>query len=324
MTIRPVIPLLFCAWLSACSGGGDAGLPTGPLTQIEADRESLTALVPHYLAALVAHDTSRVPVAENAVFVENAQRLKPGEGLWQSASGAASEFRLIVADPESKQVGAIVMMEEEGKPIELGLRLQVEDGKLVAMEHLIARNLRENALPNLETVRPGFLTEIPASQRLSRQELLQIGSSYYEALDKNDGSLAPFADDCVRRENGIQVTGNPKVEGATGTALFGQFGCAEQLDTGAMAYIDRINNRRITIADPVTGLVFGLSHFRHSMEQKVYPIKGVEGVTEHTVNFDPFDLPAAHVFKIGADKKIHEIEAMGFMLPYNSPTGWGW
>ena len=76
MTIRPVIPLLFCAWLSACSGGGDAGLPTGPLTQIETDRESLTALVPHYLAALVAHDTSRVPVAENAVFVENAQRLR--------------------------------------------------------------------------------------------------------------------------------------------------------------------------------------------------------------------------------------------------------
>jgi hypothetical protein len=33
-------------------------------------------------------------------------------------------------------------------------------------------------------------------------------------------------------------------------------------------------------------------------------------------------LPAAHIFKIGADGKVHEIEAMGFTAPLNSPTGW--
>ena len=37
--------------------------------------------------------------------------------------------------------------------------------------------------------------------------------------------------------------------------------------------------------------------------------------------FKPFDLPAAHIFKIQGGK-IHEIEAMGFMMPYNSKTGW--
>jgi hypothetical protein len=36
----------------------------------------------------------------------------------------------------------------------------------------------------------------------------------------------------------------------------------------------------------------------------------------------PFDLPAAHVFKVGADGKVHEIEAMGFIAPYNAPSGW--
>jgi hypothetical protein len=39
------------------------------------------------------------------------------------------------------------------------------------------------------------------------------------------------------------------------------------------------------------------------------------------MNFAPFDLPAAHIFKI-KDGKIHEIEAMGFTAPYESPTGW--
>jgi hypothetical protein len=36
---------------------------------------------------------------------------------------------------------------------------------------------------------------------------------------------------------------------------------------------------------------------------------------------DPFDLPAAHIYKV-AGGKIHEIEAMGFRAPYNSKTGW--
>ena len=38
--------------------------------------------------------------------------------------------------------------------------------------------------------------------------------------------------------------------------------------------------------------------------------------------FNPFDMPAAHIFKIGADGKVHEIEAVGFVAPYNSATGW--
>jgi hypothetical protein len=37
---------------------------------------------------------------------------------------------------------------------------------------------------------------------------------------------------------------------------------------------------------------------------------------------DPFDLPAAHIFKVGADGKVHEIEAMGFRADLDSPSGW--
>jgi hypothetical protein len=323
MTIRSAIPLLFCIWLSACSGGG-AELPTQPLATISPDRAGLIALVPAYLAALIEHDTSWIPLADNAVLVENTQRLKAGEGLWQTASGASSAFRIVVADPVSSQVGAIVRMEENGMPIALGLRLQVQDGRVVAMEHVVARGLSEAALDNLDTPRAGFTTEIPEAQRLSRDELLHVAFSYYTAVDDNDGSLAPFADDCVRRENGMQTTGNPVEEGATGSALLAQLGCTAQLDSGAMAYIDLIDNRRMTIADPVTGTVFGLSQFRHSMQEKTFPITGVDGLAENTVDFEPFDLAAAHVVKVGPEGMIHEIEAVGAMLPYGSRTGWGW
>jgi hypothetical protein len=52
-------------------------------------------------------------------------------------------------------------------------------------------------------------------------------------------------------------------------------------------------------------------------------IGNMDGSTSmQEMNFDPFDLPAAHIYKIGADGMVHEIEAMGFWTPYNSPTGW--
>jgi hypothetical protein len=39
------------------------------------------------------------------------------------------------------------------------------------------------------------------------------------------------------------------------------------------------------------------------------------------MDFKPFDLPAVHISKIWGGQ-IHEIEALGFLAPYNSGTGW--
>ena len=47
-----------------------------------------------------------------------------------------------------------------------------------------------------------------------------------------------------------------------------------------------------------------------------------DGTTrQQPMNFAPFDLEAAHIFKISGGK-IHEIEAMGFTLPLYSKNGW--
>ena len=58
------------------------------------------------------------------------------------------------------------------------------------------------------------------------------------------------------------------------------------------------------------------------MEQKTITVINNDGSTaERPMNFAPFDLEAAHIFKIHGDK-IHEIEAMGFTLPLYSKNGW--
>jgi hypothetical protein len=333
-TVTTLSSLALITLLAACSGEPatapetapaappEAAAPTAPA--IATDRAALITLVDDYMAALVAHDATGLAFAPDAVFVENAERKNPGEGFWQSASAVAGDFKIYVPDPAAGQVGFLGMMQENGAPVLVALRLQVEKGAIVAAEHLIARDLQETQLANLQTVRAGLLADIPEAQRKSRSELLSIGYSYYDALDLNDGSLAPFAEDCTRFENGWQTANIPPRGGDDPLSVIGEMQCGPQLDTGAFLYIDRINNRRVFIADPQTGLVFGLSHFRHAMEQNTFPITGVEGVSSREMTFEPFDLPAAHIFKVGADGLIHEIEAMGFMLPYQSSTGWGW
>ncbi len=284
------------------------------------DRTCLKALVDSYLAALVAHDPSQVPLAPNLEFVENTVPLRAGEGFWKTATALPLTFKIYVADPVAQQVGFIGVMQEGDQTVELGLRLKLRKGQITEAEHLVARQLRPTSLPNLQSPRPGLLTVVPPAERSSREELLKIGASYYDALVNSDGHAAPFADDCLRRENGMQTTGNPP-PATPGRGTMGAMGCSAQLDTRVMSYIKRIEPRRVEIADVETGLVFGLSQFRHPMEEKSLKIVGVPGVESVDMPFKPFDLPAAHIFKVSGGR-IHEIEALGFTMPYNSKTGW--
>ena len=308
------------AALSVASAGAQQK-PVAARATAVCDRGCLNALVDSYFAALVAHDPKKVRIAEKVRFVENITPMKLGEGLWKTASAVPTTFQIHIPDPVSQQIGFLGVMQESGKPVEVAVRLKLQNGEIIEIEHLVARGLGERNLPNLQTPRAAFTTPVPAAQRNTRDEMLKIGASYYDALDDNDGSKAPFADDCVRRENGMQTTGNPPPATPGGIASTGALGCKAQLDTGTFQYIDKIDDRRVTIADTETGLVMGLSHFHHSMKQKFVTIKGVPGVDKIDMPFDAFDLPAAHVFKISGGK-IHEIEAMGFRADYQSPTGW--
>ncbi len=292
------------------------------------DRDGLIKLANDYFAALLAHDPRKVPLASDVKTVENAKRIQTGEGLWKSTSAAPTEFKIIVPDTSSQQVGGMAMIQTEGKPAQVGFRLKVVNGKVVEAEHMIALP-REQMLANLQKLRPGILMEVPYEYRDSRGRLIHIAKSYYDALDLNNGSLSPFAPDCERRENGMRTApfggpvGGAGIPGAPPRppSLAGMVDCKSQLDSQSMAYITTIDNRRVEIADELTGLALGFSHFRHDMKTKEYKILNDPSREVSKMNFDPFDLPALHIYKIWGGQ-IHEIEAMGFMAPYNSPSGW--
>jgi hypothetical protein len=285
------------------------------------DRGCLLDIADTYLAALVAHDPQAAPLADSVRFTENTVLLDVGEGLWQSASALPDRFAIYVPDPVSRMLGFIGMMEADGEPIQFGMRLAInDDGRITEAEHMVVRNIRETSLPNLQEARPALLrtATIPPAERLPREIMLAIAQTYYDAIELSDGDATLFAAECERRENGMIAAGG---EGETASGE-PRMGCNEQLDSRAMSYIDSIDLRRVWIADEVTGLVFGISQFRHSMTDKTIDVYDAEGrLAEREVEFDPFDLPAMHIFKIRGGK-IYEIEAMGFMTPYLSPSGW--
>ena len=57
-----------------------------------------------YLNALAKHDPTAVPIAEGVKFVENTEVTPIGKGLWETATGAPTQFRIIVPDTVAGQV----------------------------------------------------------------------------------------------------------------------------------------------------------------------------------------------------------------------------
>lgn len=292
------------------------------------DRDCLKALADTYIAALVAHDPHRVPLAANVITVENAKRIRPGEGLWKTATAGPSGFKIVVPDPYSQEVGGMVMMQSDGKPAQVGFRLKLVNGKIVEAEQMVVMP-REASLANLQRPRPAILMDVPYEYRDSRGRLIHIAKSYYDALDNNNGSLAPFAPDCERHENGMRTAPSGGVAGVGGIpgapppppSLVGMQTCASQINSGVFQYITVIGDRRVEVADEQTGLAIGFSHFHHAFTEHEFKIYNNPDHDVVKMNYKPFDLPAMHIFKIWGGE-IHEIEAMGFTAPYNSPTGW--
>ncbi|MDE3111239.1 MAG: hypothetical protein KGL02_15050, partial [Acidobacteriota bacterium] len=178
----------------------NANAATAKKLPAHCDRACLTDVMNDYIAALLSHDPSRVPLAPNVEFVENTQVLHPGEGLWKIADGPPTAFKIYVPDPVSEQVGFMCEMRADNKPIQAGFRLKIRHGEIVAAEHLWADSTPAQ-MKNLQTPRPAFLGKVPPRERNTRAEMLKIAPTYYTAVTSADSNNAPFADDCVRHEN---------------------------------------------------------------------------------------------------------------------------
>jgi hypothetical protein len=297
------------------------------------ERACMVGIVDRYLAALVRHDPTGLPLNRDVKFTENTARLKVGsEGLWVGASELPTGFHIYAIDVGAGQAGFYGVMKERNRPLIIALRLKIVNGLITEIEHVLARNLRADAVRNLANPRPEFVTPVPAASRLPRQQMVNIADSYFEAIEHADGKLAPFAEDCVRRENGGQTTHNAKPvpwpvrlgskQADDAMAYIGTLSCSDQLDTHVMDFITRLWPRRHEIVDEEYGLVFSFPMFQHRGGSGTIRIYNVPGVDSLPLGGSSSNLQAGEIFKIDHGR-ITGVEAMGASLPYGTQSGWG-
>jgi len=293
------------------------------------DRVGLEHLASRYLDALVAHAPNRLPLAGNVRYTENGVELGLQDGLWGTAK-RAGKYRILIPDVQSQQVAYMGVLEEAGHLICATTRLRVEDGYVTEIETLVnhptlsgpglfgagAKMLEDMGAPH-----PEFTTKLKPAERLSRPKLIEIANSYFSGLERNTGRYpVPFDPDCNRRENGVQTTGNAAVTGVSssagseparprdpnaGKSMF-EMSPKEQLETGGLAFVTAIRNRRFPVVDEEVGNVLAFGFFDHSGQPETITWRDGR-VTPSAIRM-PVSFQITELFKIKGGL-IRQIEA---------------
>jgi hypothetical protein len=279
------------------------------------------------LAAFV----SRQPAAlSGARYTENGVELPIGEGLWATAD-RIGPYRHDFFDVAEGQAAAFVTVTEGETRSIMAVRVREAGGAVREIETVIARpplfggvsafgdgpaQLDEGGGPDA-----GWFGD--AGPRLPREDLRRVADQYFVGLERNDGrGDYPFADDCVRVENGFRTTQVPPSPGAGKSPDFEAFralSAKEQFETGYFAFVDRIRERRYPVIDPARGVVFAFAFFDHSGTVRDYRL--ADGTRVHSQVERPFSWMIAEAFRIERGL-ITRIEALMTECPYGMGSGW--
>lgn len=321
--VLPVAAVLILAAVAASSARTQSIAPPAdydPNFNYDCGRACLNGFLDQYLAAVVAHDPSRLPLGRDAKYTENGEVLKIGDGLWGTASSAPS-YKIYADDPQAGQALFMGVLQENGAPVILCTRLKVEMHRITEIETMVARKEPGSiARPeNLVQPNPIFAATVPPGERRSRANMIAIANSYFSAIEKGHASYVPFDKDCNRIESGIQTTNStPQNPQPVAPSVLG-LGCADQIKTGNFQPDTLIRDRRFLLVDEERGLVFVSTFFDHDATLRSYKL--TDGRTVNQTRTAPWTWEIAEMFKV-QDGKIMRVEAIVNTGMYGMKSGW--
>lgn len=292
-------------------------------------RACLEKVADQYLAALIAHDAHRLPLASNVRYTENGQVLSLDDGLWGTAT-ALGRYRNEFEDPAAGQIILYATLHEHAYLDIIATRLRIEQGRVSEIETIVARpsgamgSRGAQALEQRVHPDPLWTTAVPAGERMSRAALMKVANEYFTGMENDDGrGVYPFADDCYRLENGIQTTGNPSLRiGSSSSAAgvnYASLGCKAQFALGFLHVVSRIRDRRFLVVDPARGVVVAFGFFDHNAQLRSYEL-----TNGHTVKSGlnaPITWEFCESFKI-EHGLIRRVEAVLTQSPYGMRPNW--
>jgi hypothetical protein len=301
------------------------------------DRACLVSIMDGYMNAIFKHDPSAVPpLTIDVRMTENTAEMSVGEGILWRNKVEPSSFKIYVADPISGQVAQQARLKIGTREALVAVRLKIDRDKILEIEHLLTQDVDKAAIPLLTTPLPILTTDVPASEKTSRDILYRAANSYFDALEGDNGKIGAFADDCVRHENGYQTVNNPPPGGRMMPApfiptadtqqgrdmlKFSMMTCAQQIssnsfgrDTKMFAYMKHIRPRRALIIDEQKGLVATFPLFVHDGTTRGAKPTDPPGMLQNLVTMETFAIRGG---------LIHHVEAFPFVTqPYGLGNGW--
>ena len=251
-------------------------LQMGPASAQQADcnRACLNDALMGYMNAVVANTPQDANLIAGFRQTENAIVKPLGRGTWESVTGLGDVQRQFL-DPVTGQAAYFGLVDESGQPAVVTARVRVVNRQITEAEWYIARrgdpgiqgepaadgsganlydpdNLRANPPPE---------RNVPRGQRLSRESLLGIANSYFDAITSRNGEVMLSHSDCIRLENGVTVTGRPMPEGTTDFNNNGTTTCNSGIGPGSRLNINFVAARKYPIIDEQQQVVMATGVF---------------------------------------------------------------
>jgi len=299
------------AMLAAASLAACASMAGGA----SCDRTCLGGQLDGYLAAIKAHDMARAQFAPDFRATENGVTIAKGDGVARSIT-ALGEIQRRYFDPVTGQAAYLGLVQEGDTTALTAIRIRVENGKISESETFIARKGDTLFSPD------GFKADPPrqnqalsASDRTPRAQMIAAANSYFEGLQRHDGSIVPKISGCNRLENGTKVTNRPpraapeaapNVSAAQAAVEFGATDCTSGLDR--MTQISGVAHRRFPLVDEEQGTVMGVGLF-------LRPPGQTGNFAKRNLLTEFFDIKGGKVAGIYAVMRYLEADA---------PDGTGW
>jgi len=187
-----------------------AAMTAGGVQAADCDRACLKGMITKYVDAMVAHDSTKLPLAKNVRFTEDSKDLKLGDGLWKTVT-KKGDFRQDYIDLKRQIAASHVTLSEENAQVLYSVVLRVADQKITGIETLVDRVMPNGKFKpdSLDNPLKGMSAPVPAGQRMPRAEMIQAALRYPEGLRIGNFTDAktPFAKEAYRVENGSFIAG---------------------------------------------------------------------------------------------------------------------
>ncbi|GAA0274707.1 hypothetical protein GCM10009127_14100 [Alteraurantiacibacter aestuarii] len=181
------------------------GPPPSPFAPLQdhptCDRDQLKAATTAFVEAQRSGDTSALPLASNAHYLQNMETVEASAGLWNTALPIAHAMSF--HDDRRCKTFTEIIVTEGGHPYVIGTRLYMHDGEIIRVDSIVTEQgdwlFNANAYL-LYTQRENWGPLTPY-QRTSPSEMIRGANAYLDGFADKFTDI-PWGTPCARLEGG--------------------------------------------------------------------------------------------------------------------------